>query len=171
MLLYGASQVVEVKISTCQCKKQKRCKFDPWSRRSYGEGNTATFSILAWKIQLQYSCLENSMDRAAWQARSHWGLKGSDVTEPVCAYTRAHTHTPTTYTHSANCLRWQKSHLRCPFVWISEMSAGLVLIILVFTMLHQDLTIFLPGELSHLLQVNVRKQQLELDMEQQTGSK
>ena len=35
------------------------------------------------------------------------------------------------------------------------MSPGLVLIILLSTRLHQDLTVFLPGELSHLLQVNI----------------
>ena len=30
---------------------------------------------------LQYSCLENPMDRGAWQAYSPWGRKGSDTTE------------------------------------------------------------------------------------------
>ena len=30
---------------------------------------------------LQYSCLENSMDRGAWQATVHGGLKESDTTE------------------------------------------------------------------------------------------
>ena len=32
---------------------------------------------------LQYSCLENPMDRGAWQGhqRSPWGLKESDMTE------------------------------------------------------------------------------------------
>ena len=39
----------------CQCKRQKRCEFDPWV------DNT----------QLQYSCLEKSMDRGAWQATVH----------------------------------------------------------------------------------------------------
>ena len=34
----------------------------PWSRRSPGEGNGKP---------LQYSCLENSMDRGAWQATVH----------------------------------------------------------------------------------------------------
>ena len=33
--------------------------FDPWSERSPGEGNG---------YLLQYSCLENSMGRGAWQA-------------------------------------------------------------------------------------------------------
>ena len=30
---------------------------------------------------LQYSCLENSMDRGAWQATVHGGHKESDMTE------------------------------------------------------------------------------------------
>ena len=30
---------------------------------------------------LQYSCLENSMDRGAWQATIHGGHKGLDMTE------------------------------------------------------------------------------------------
>ena len=28
---------------------------------------------------LQYSCLENSVDRGAWQATVHWGQKESDM--------------------------------------------------------------------------------------------
>ena len=45
----------------------------PGSGRSPGVGNG---------YPLQYSCLENSMDREAWQATySPWGLKESDTTE------------------------------------------------------------------------------------------
>ena len=29
---------------------------------------------------LLYSCLENPMDRRAWQARAHWEAKPSDMT-------------------------------------------------------------------------------------------
>ena len=42
---------------TCQCRKHKRCGFDPWVR---GHGNP-----------LQYPCLENPMDRGAWRATIH----------------------------------------------------------------------------------------------------
>ena len=38
----------------------------PGSRRSPGEGNG---------YPLQYSCLENSMDRGAWQTSAHAGTK------------------------------------------------------------------------------------------------
>ena len=46
----------------CQCRICKRCRFSPWSGRSPGgrHGNP-----------LQYSCLENPMDRGAWQATGH----------------------------------------------------------------------------------------------------
>ena len=42
------------------------------SRRSPGEGNG---------YPLQYSCLENSMDRGAWWATVHGSHKKSDTTE------------------------------------------------------------------------------------------
>ncbi|MCH3754006.1 hypothetical protein LZB89_09000, partial [Campylobacter coli] len=42
------------------------------SGRSPGEGNGNP---------LQYSCLENPMDRGAWWATVHWGSKESDMTE------------------------------------------------------------------------------------------
>ena len=44
----------------------------PGSGRSPGEGNGNP---------LQYSCLENSMDRVAWQATVHWGCKELNKTE------------------------------------------------------------------------------------------
>ena len=43
---------------------------------------------------LQYSCLENSLDREAWQATAH-EVTESDMTEPVCTHTHTHTHTHT----------------------------------------------------------------------------
>ena len=46
----------------------------PELRRSPGEGNGNP---------LQYSCLENSIDREAWQAIVQGGLKESDMTEQL----------------------------------------------------------------------------------------
>ena len=43
----------------------------PGSGRSPGEGNANP---------LQYSCLENPMDRGAWQATVYWVTKESDTT-------------------------------------------------------------------------------------------
>ena len=47
---------------TCQCRRRKRCGFVPGSGRSPGGGHGNP---------LQYSCLENPMDRGAWQATVH----------------------------------------------------------------------------------------------------
>ena len=49
------------------------------SGRSPGEGNGNL---------LQYSCLENPIDRGLWQGYSPWDLKESDMTELL-----AHTYT------------------------------------------------------------------------------
>ena len=48
------------KESTCQCRRFKRHRFDPWEGNGY---------------PLQYSCLENPMDRGAWQAIVHGAAK------------------------------------------------------------------------------------------------
>ena len=46
----------------CQCRRPKRCRFDPWVVRSPGgqHGNP-----------LQYYCLEKPMGREAWQGMVH----------------------------------------------------------------------------------------------------
>ena len=46
----------------CQCRRLKRRRFDPWVRKIPGEGHSNP---------LQYSCLENPMDRGAWVATVH----------------------------------------------------------------------------------------------------
>ena len=48
----------------------KRCGLDPWVGKIPGEGNGNP---------LQYSCLENSMDRGAWQASWPWGHEESTI--------------------------------------------------------------------------------------------
>ena len=59
--------------------------------RSLGEGNGNL---------LQYSCLENSMYKRAWQATIH-GVTKSDMTKgqtlTVCVCIQTYTHTPTKY--------------------------------------------------------------------------
>ena len=52
------------------------------SGSSSGEGNG---------YPLQYSCLENPMDRGAWQAISPWGRKEMDMTKQLTP--PPHTHT------------------------------------------------------------------------------
>ena len=48
---------------------------------------------------LQFSCLENSMNRRAWQAIVYWGHKELDMTERVC-------NTPPTHTHTHPLIVW-----------------------------------------------------------------
>ena len=50
----------------------------PGLGRSSGEGNGSP---------LQYSCLENSMDRGAWAGYSPWGHKESYMTERLLHFT------------------------------------------------------------------------------------
>ena len=50
---------------------QCRCQFDLWVRKTPGEGDGNP---------LQYSCLENPMDRGAWWATVHW-VTELDTTE------------------------------------------------------------------------------------------
>ena len=43
---------------TCQCRRHKRCGFDPWVKKIPGGGHGN---------RLQYSCLENPLDKGAWR--------------------------------------------------------------------------------------------------------
>ena len=50
----------------CQCRRHKRCWFDPWVERSPGGGHGNP---------LQYYYLENPTYRGAWRAAMHWVTK------------------------------------------------------------------------------------------------
>ena len=79
-----ASQVALVVKNSPTNAGNKRSGFDPWIGlgRSPEEGNGNP---------VQYSCLENSMDRGAWRATVH-GVAKLDMTERAHAHTY-HTHT------------------------------------------------------------------------------
>ena len=71
--------MVQCKESTCQSRRNKRPRFNPWVRkilwsrkRILGSGK---FPGVEKGNTLQHSCLENYMDRGAWQATVHGGLK------------------------------------------------------------------------------------------------
>ena len=77
----------------CSDAKESTCNVGapgsiPGSGRSLGGGNGNP---------LQYSCLENSMDRGAWQATVQGVTKELDMTK------HAHTHT---HTHTQRCAVW-----------------------------------------------------------------
>ena len=56
------SNILGGKESACQCRRYRRHRFNPWVRNCPGEGNGNA---------LQYSCLENPMDRGTWRATVH----------------------------------------------------------------------------------------------------
>ena len=62
------------KESASHCRRYRRHQFNHWSGRSPGVGNGNL---------LQYSCLEKSTDRGAWQDCSARGLKDLDTTEHI----------------------------------------------------------------------------------------
>ena len=72
------------KETTCQCRRHKRLRFYPWSGRSPG---------VASGDPLQYSCLDNSMDRGAWRATVHRAAKSRTLS--------MHTHTLLEYMYTS----------------------------------------------------------------------
>ena len=71
----GAWQATDHGIVKSQTRLSKHALFSvPGSERSPGEGNGNP---------LQYSCLENSMDRGTWRATVHGITKESDTTKCV----------------------------------------------------------------------------------------
>ena len=69
IFLFGLPRLCSGKESTCHCRRLKRPEFDPWTGKIPCRGNGTP---------LQYSCLENSMDRVG---SSPSGCKELDTTE------------------------------------------------------------------------------------------
>ena len=76
-----------IKESACQCRRHKRRGFDLWAGRSLGGEHDNP---------LQYSCLENRMDRGTWWAAVHRVAK------------------------SQTQLKWLSSHMRIESKFIFE---------------------------------------------------
>ena len=69
---------------TCQWRRRKRRGFDPWVGKIPGIGNGNP---------IQYSCLENSIDREVWWAIVHRLAKSQTRLKRLYKHTRRHTHT------------------------------------------------------------------------------
>ena len=90
--LSGLPRWCSSKEPVCQCRRHRRGRVNPWARK------------IPWRRHgnpLQYSCLENSMDRGAWRAIVHGIAKSWDMTEWL------------TYTHIASLfptsIKWKWS--------------------------------------------------------------
>ena len=93
----------------CQCRRHKRRRVDPWVGRSPGVGNGNP---------LQYSCLENPMDRGTWRATVHGIAEGQ-------TWLSARTHTVWLSTCRTVCLFLSVSSLSSPLncddgLWVSS---------------------------------------------------
>ena len=71
--------------------QSKRSRFDPWMGRSPGERNGKP---------LQYSCLENSMDRGAWQVTVH------GVAKSLTKLSNFHFHTILSHSYIFSLFLW-----------------------------------------------------------------
>ena len=74
-----------LKEPTCQCRRHKRCKFNPWVRKIPLEKELATHSsILAWKIPWTeepselgpWSCKELDLTEVTWHAHTRMSSQG-----------------------------------------------------------------------------------------------
>ena len=72
------------KESACQCRRHKRCGFNPQVRKIPRKR--------AWQRSLQYSCLENSMDRGAWRATVHRSAKSQTQLSTPTKEGKGHVH-------------------------------------------------------------------------------
>ena len=79
----GFPSGAQCKEFACQCRRHKRCGFNPWVRKYF---------VLGYKILLQYPCLENIVERGAWWAIVH-GVTKSQTSLSTCAHTHTHVHT------------------------------------------------------------------------------
>ena len=95
----------------------------PGSGRPLGEGHGSP---------LQYSCLENPMDRGAWRATVHGSqrVRRNGVTN-TRAHTHTHTHTRTQHLESSGGFADSGTaaphpHPASPCTWVLSASAGLL---------------------------------------------
>ena len=84
------------KESACHCRRHERRGFSPWAGRSPEEGNGNP---------LQYSCLENSMDKGAWWATVH-GITESDMIEHTCTHIHQQQEHSWTLQRSSQSSQW-----------------------------------------------------------------
>ena len=65
----------------CQRRRHKRCGFNPWVGKIPGGGHGDP---------LQYTCLENPMEREAWQTTVRWVAKSWTGLKQLSTHARIH---------------------------------------------------------------------------------
>ena len=96
IILSGLPQWLSGKESTC---KAGDMSWNPRLRRSPREGHDNP---------LQYSCLENSRDRGAWQATVHCVAKSWTWLKRLSVHAHMHTHTHVPHTHHSKYPSYMK---------------------------------------------------------------
>ena len=103
---------------TCQCRKHKRCGFNPWSGRSPGGGHVNP---------LQYACLENAMERGAWRAKVHRVAEMNTTEGTWHAHTRSLENTGSVMIWSWATDANTKDHVPHNSTWMKVMNSSMVL--------------------------------------------
>ena len=99
------------------CVQSKRLGFDPWFGKIPGEENV---------LPLQYSCLENFMDRGAWQDTVHRIAKSWTWQKWLSAHTHTASHKPHLrskyHPRARACTSWLLTGIcfcsGCLFIWL-----------------------------------------------------
>ena len=77
------------KASTCQCRRCKRCGFDPWISKNPGEGSSKPTPVFL---------TGNFPNKGHWKATVHGVAKSqTQLSTDTQAQTHTHTHTHTIY--------------------------------------------------------------------------
>ena len=74
VLLFLCTPLKHLKEPACQCRRHKRCGFDPCQEDPLEEGMATHSNIIDWRTP---------MDRVAWQATNPQGFKELDTNEII----------------------------------------------------------------------------------------
>ena len=151
------------KESSCQCSRCRRHELDPWNGK------------IPWRKKrqpMQYYCLKNPIDRGAWWATAPRVAESDTwVTEYTCAiYEFAYFGSLCKWNHIIFifCVGSRKTSISALLTMPKPLTVWITINCGKFWKRWEYQTTW-PASWEVCIQV--RKQQLELDMEQQTGSK
>ena len=94
-----------------QCKKHKRHSLIPGLGRSFGRGHGNP---------LQYSCLENPMDRGAWRATVHGVTSQARLSDYTTNVVKSHSKSAHPSKNTRWCPKFSFGILNCLRKWMSS---------------------------------------------------